>query len=205
MTTNTQYTVIRIASNSSFNLFQQSQTTTILINQLKFNYPSSHSEYIYHFYFQLTVSLASLATVKKYLILPQVVPERNQLTNFNIYFSNNIYNSGSNFLNVIRLVSSDPTQWTNVVQANEKRVISIFAYEGWTNLFSTLNSYSTYPCASNLAATFTYIKGSNTQNLTSDYPLNWDRINIVLPGAESTTRFSIIIPTQYPSTSAYSF
>jgi len=122
-----------------------------------------------------------------------------------MYFSNNIYNSGGNFLNVIRLVSSDPTQWTNVLQVNEKRVITVFAYQGWTNLFTTLSSYSSYPCASNLAASYTYIQGSNTQNLTSDYPLNWDRINIILPGTESSTKFSIIIPTQYPSTAAYSF
>jgi hypothetical protein len=159
--------VIRIASNSSFNLFKQSETTTIQIDQLHFNYASSHSQYIYHFYFQLTVSLASLAPVKKYLMLPLVVQERNRLTNFDVYFSNNIYNSGSNFLNVMRLVSSDPTQWTNVLQVNEKRVISVFAYQGWTNLFTTLSSYSSYPCASNLAATYTYIQGSNTQNLTS--------------------------------------
>lgn len=204
LTTNSQYSVLKIASNSSFNLFQQSTTTTIQINQLKFNYASSHSQFIYHFYFQLTVSLASLATVKKQLMLPMVVQQRSQLTNFNLYFSNNIYNSGSNFLNVIRLVSSDPTQWNNVLQVNERRVISIFAHEGWTNLFS-LTSYSAYPCASNLAATYTYIKGSNTQNLTLQYPLNWDRINIVLPGTESSTKFSIIIPTLYPSTSPYSF
>ena len=81
--------------------------------------------------------------------------------------SNNIYNSGNNFLNVIRLVSSDPTQWTNVVQVNERRIISIFAHEGWKNLFTTLTSYSAYTCGSNLAATYTYIQGSNTQNKTT--------------------------------------
>jgi len=138
-------------------------------------------------------------------MLPLIVQERSRITNFDMYFSNNIYNSGGNFLNVIRLVSSDPTQWTNVLQVNEKRVITVFAYQGWTNLFTTLSSYSSYPCASNLAASYTYIQGSNTQNLTSDYPLNWDRINIILPGTESSTKFSIIIPTQYPSTAAYSF
>ena len=95
-----------------------SHTTTIQINQLKFKYASSHSLYLYHFYFQLTVSLAIGATVKKYLASPLVVQERNKLTNFGIYFSNNIYNSGSNFVNVIRLASSDTSQWNNVVQTN---------------------------------------------------------------------------------------
>ena len=74
LTTNTQYTVITIASNSSYNLFPQSQTTTIQINQLKFLKASSHSQSLYHFYFQLTVSLASLASVQKYLAVPMVVP-----------------------------------------------------------------------------------------------------------------------------------
>lgn len=72
-------------------------------------------------------------------------------------------------------------------------------------MFTSLTSYSSYQCASNLGATYTYIQGSNTQNLSSSYPLNWDRINIVLPGTESTTKFSIIIPTLYTLTSAYSF
>ena len=120
ITSTAQYTLITIASNSSANLYPQADTTTIQVNQLKFNYASSHSKYIYHFYFQLTVSLATLASVQKYLAVPLVVQERNQLTNFGMYFSNNIYNSGSNFVNVIRLVSSDPTQWSNVIQVNER-------------------------------------------------------------------------------------
>ena len=182
VTTNSEKTTVRIASNSSFNLYPQSQTTTIQIDQLKFNYASSHSSYIYHFYFQLTVSLASLANVAKYLAVPMVVQERNQMPGFDIYFSNNIYNSGSNFVNVIRLVSQTPAEWTNVVQVNERRIISLFAYQGWKNLFTTLSSYSNYECASNLAATYQYIQGSNSQNLTTEYPLNWDRINIILPG-----------------------
>ncbi len=128
LVTNSQFTVIKIASSSSFNLYPMSPaTTSVQINQLKFLYSSSHSTYLYHFYFQLTVSLASGATVKKFLGVPMVVKERNLLTNFNIYFSNNIYNSGANFVNVIRLVSSDPTQWQNVIQVNQRRIISIFA------------------------------------------------------------------------------
>lgn len=128
LVTSSQFTVIKIASSSSFNLYPMSPTTTsVQINQLKFLYSSSHSTYLYHFYFQLTVSLASGATVKKFLGVPMVVKERNLLTNFNIYFSNNIYNSGANFVNVIRLVSSDPTQWQNVIQVNQRRIISIFA------------------------------------------------------------------------------
>jgi hypothetical protein len=122
-----------------------------------------------------------------------------------MYISNNIYNTGSNFLNVVRLVSSDPTQWNNVIQANQRRIISIFAYQGWTNLFTTLKSYSPYPCVSNIGATFTYIQGSNYLNLTSDFPLIWDRINIQLPGTESTTKFSIVIPTQFLTTNPILF
>jgi hypothetical protein len=205
LTTTGQYTVIKIASNSSFNLYQMSLTTTVQINQLKFNYASSHSLHIYHFYFQLTASLATMATVKKYLAVPMVVQERNLLSNFGVYFSNNIENSGGNFLNVVRMVSSDATQWNNVVQANERRIVSIFAYQGWKNLFGSLSSYSPYPCGSNLQASFTYIEGANSQNITQEFPLNWDRINIVLPGTESSSKFSIAIPTLYPSPVAYLF
>ena len=154
--TNTQYTVITIASSTSYNLFPISTAVPITINQLSFTSASSHSMYLYHFYFQLTVSLASLAATNLYLISPMVVQQRNTITNFQPYFSNNIYNTGSNYLNVIRLVSSDPTQWQNVIQVNQKRIISIFAFQGWTNLF-TLSSYSSYPCVSNLAVTCTFI------------------------------------------------
>jgi hypothetical protein len=165
--TNTQFTLITIASSTSINLFPISSTTPITINQLSFTSASSHSMYLYHFYFQLTVSLASLAATNLYLISPMVVQQRNTITNFQPYFSNNIYNTGSNYLNVIRLVSSDPTQWQNVIQVNHKRIISIFALQTWTNLFTTLTSYSTYPCVSNLPVTCTYIEGSNDVNITS--------------------------------------
>ena len=99
-----------------------------------------------------------------------------------MYISNNIYNTGSNFLNTVRLVSTDNTQWQNVIQSNQKRIISIFAYQGWNNLFTTLQSYSPYPCGSNIAATCTFIRGSNYLNMTTDFPLIWDRITILLPG-----------------------
>ena len=134
-----------------------------------------------------------------------VVQQRNQLTNFQNYFSNNIYNTGSNFLNVFRLVSTDSTQWNNILQPNEKRIISVFAYQGWTNFFTTLNPYDTYPCISNIAVTCTFLRGSNSLNLTTENPLNWDRVNIVLPGNESSSKFSIILPTQFTSLSAALF
>jgi hypothetical protein len=117
-----------------------------------------------------------------------------------MYVSNNIYNTGSNFLNVVRLVSPVITEWQNVIQGYQRRIISIFAYQGWTKLFTSLTSYSPYPCISNIGATFTYIQGASTLSLTTDFPLNWDRINIQLPGAESTTKFSIVIPTLFLTT-----
>ena len=122
-----------------------------------------------------------------------------------MYISNNIYNTGSNFLNVVRLVSSDPTHFQNIIQANHRRIISIFAFDGWTNLFGTLDTYSPYNCASNIAVTCTFIRGSNTLSPSTDFPINWDRINIVLPGTETSTKFSIILPTQFKITTAISF
>jgi hypothetical protein len=71
--TNSQYTVITIASTSSSNLFPQSMTTIVTINQLKFLYASSHSFYNYHLYYMLTVSQASQAVTKKFLSAPMVV------------------------------------------------------------------------------------------------------------------------------------
>lgn len=122
-----------------------------------------------------------------------------------MYISDNIYSTGSNFLNVVRLVSPLTSEWQNVIQVNQRRIISIFAYQGWTNLFTTLTSYSPYPCISNIAATFTYIQGSNSLGLTTDFPLNWDRINIQLPGTETTSKFSIVIPTQFLTTNPILF
>jgi hypothetical protein len=84
-------------------------------------------------------------------------------------------------------------------------MISIFADESWNELFTTIDTYSSYNCASNIAVTCTYIRGSNTLSPSSDFPINWDRINIVLPGTESTTKFSIILPTQFKNTTAISF
>lgn len=198
--------MISIYSSSSSNLFAQSSTTTVQINQVRFKYASSHSYYIYHFYFQLTVSLASQASVQKYLVSPMVVLQRNQLTSFGNYFTNNIYNAGNNFMNVIRLVSPNVSEWQNTIQSYQKRIISIFTYQGWSNGLVTVSPSSSYPCLSNLAGTtFTYIRGSNLLNLTTDFPLNWDRINIVLPGTESTAKFNIIIPTQYSSSTPVYF
>ena len=103
--TNTQYTIITISSTSSTNLYPQLVPTPIIINNLKFKYASSHSSYFYQFYFQLTVSLATNGLIKKYLATPMVVQERNLLPDFKNYISNNIYNTGSNFLNIFRIVS----------------------------------------------------------------------------------------------------
>lgn len=114
----TTFTVITIASSSSSNLYPMSTTVTVVINNLKFAYASSHSYYIYHFYFQLTVSLAIGAVKKKFLVAPMVVQQRNSLTGFQNYFSNDIFNTGNNFLNVFRLVSDTPTQWQNIIQSN---------------------------------------------------------------------------------------
>lgn len=201
ITSTAQYTVITIASSTSYNLFPTLSTTTVQVSQINLNYASSHSLRNYHFYFQLTVSLASQAAANLFLVSPMVVPLRvTSPGSFQPYFSNNIYSTGTNYLNVVRLVSSDTSQWLNTIQVNQKRIISIFAYRGWSNLFTTLPSYSTYPCASNINVVCSFIQGHNS-NLSPDFPLNWDRIHILLPGTESTSMFSIVLPTQYLSTS----
>jgi hypothetical protein len=68
-----------------------------------------------------------------------------------------------------------------VIQVFERRIISIFAYQGWTNLF-TLTNGDAYPAASNIANfTYTYQKGTSSSILTS-YPIDWDRVDIILDG-----------------------
>ena len=205
ITTNTTFTEIQISSLSSENLFPQSIGVAIVINNVKFNYASSHTEHIYHFYFSLTVSQAVAASSKNMLAVPIVIPEREQLVNFGNYFSNDLNNSGSNFPNVFRLVSDSTTQWQNVVQANERRIISVFAYQGWKNFFTTLANGDSYPAASNIAGfTFTYKKGTTNQ-LNEEFPLDWDRIDVILDGTETTTDFSIIFPTTFITAASLQF
>jgi|JI7StandDraft_1071085.scaffolds.fasta_scaffold265778_1 hypothetical protein len=102
------FTTITIASNSSYNLFPQGTPTAIVINNLGFNFASSHTNYIYHLYFSLIVSQAVSAADKNLLMLPVVIPQRNRLTGFANYFSNTLNNSGTNYPNVVRLVSTTP-------------------------------------------------------------------------------------------------
>lgn len=138
-------------------------------------------------------------------MVPIVIPQRNQLTAFSNYFSNNLNNTGTNFPNVLRLVNTNPAQWQNVIQAFERRIISVFAFQGWTNLF-TLSNGDPYPAASNIPGfTYTYIKGT-TATPTVQYPIDWDRVDIVLDGSESNSTFSIILPTTFiTNTAAYQY
>lgn len=129
-----------------------------------------------------------------------MIPERNILTGFSNYFSNNMNNTGTNFPNVVRLVNTLPAQWTNVIQAWERRIISVYAFQGWTNLF-ILNNGDAYPATSNFGGlTYTYWKGTTSSN-TLEFPLGWDRVDIIMDGTETTTAFSIILPTTFISSS----
>lgn len=123
---------------------------------------------------------------------------------FGNFFSNDLNNTGSNFPNIVRLVSWDTAQWQNTVQAYERRIISIYAMQGWKSLF-TLSSGDPYPCKSNIPGfTFTYQAGA-ASNIVEHFPLDWDRIDIVLDGSETSSDFSIIIPTSFVSASALRF
>lgn len=106
---NDVFTNITIASNSSYNLFPNTTSIPVVINNLSFKKASSHSENIYHFYFSLVVSQAVNAAEKSSLIVPIVIPERNNLTGFSNYFSNNMNNTGTNFPNILRLVNTNPS------------------------------------------------------------------------------------------------
>lgn len=56
LTTNDTTTLITINSGSSNNLFPISVATSVVINDLQFKYLSSNTEFIYQFYFQITLS-----------------------------------------------------------------------------------------------------------------------------------------------------
>ena len=62
-----------------------------------------------------------------------------------------------------------------------------------------------YPGKSNIGGfTYTFRLGTSV-NRVEEFPLDWDSIDIVLDGSESTTDFSIILPTTFFSTSALLF
>jgi hypothetical protein len=117
---------------------------------------------------------------------PQVIPPRpvdsNYNTGFRNYFSNDLFNTGSNYPNIVRIVSDVPSKWTYIIQSTERRMITIFHKEGWRKLFTTLKSGDAYPFLSSMTGvTSTFIQGTTT-SVSDDCPLTWDQIHFILPG-----------------------
>jgi len=150
----------------------------------------------------MTTSLSSTSPIiRKTLLTPQVIPERplNAAvdTSFRNYLSNDLYNTGTNYPNMFRIVSTTPAMWTFTIQATERRMITVFHKEKWTKLFGSLISGDSYPFLSSMTGvTSTFTKGT-TSNTSIDCPLNWDQIHFILPGTESLTTFSISFPMTY--------
>jgi hypothetical protein len=121
LTTNDTVTLITINSGSSSNLFVMGSNVQIEIRDLKYKYLSSHSEFIYQFYFELVLSAStSNAAFRRTVHTPLVIAERPGVgvdTGFRNYFSNDLLNSGSNYPNLIRIVSEDTTKWNYIVQS----------------------------------------------------------------------------------------
>jgi hypothetical protein len=115
--TNDSFTLITINSGSSNNFFPIYTATTIQINNLNFLFLSSNTQYIYHFYFQITSLSTTNPLIKKTLFTPQVIPERNLMTGLSNYFSNDLYNVGQNYVNLLRVVSTLSTDWNYIVQS----------------------------------------------------------------------------------------
>ena len=58
----------------------------------------------------------------------------------------------------------------------------MYAYQGWSNLF-VLSNGDAYPGVSNIAGfTYTYKKGTSS-SIDMTYPIDWDRIDIILDGS----------------------
>ena len=126
--TNTTYTNITIASQSSENLFPKAASQNIEINNLKFDRTSSHTyDGVYHLYFSMRVSQAVDATRKNLLKKVVVLPERERMASLGLYFSNNLKSMSANYPNIVRLVSKSTAQWGYTVQVYERRMISIYA------------------------------------------------------------------------------
>jgi hypothetical protein len=184
----------------------------IEIKDLKYKYLSSHTEFIYQFYFELVLSASTTnAAFRRTVHTPLVIAERPGAavdTGFRNYFSNDLLNSGSNYPNLIRIVSEDITKWNYIVQSTERRMITIFHKQEWRKLFTTLSSGDSYPFLSSMdGITSTFIKGATT-NITDDCPLTWDHINFILPGGaagESVNKFSITIPTTYYGAAVFNY
>lgn len=159
---------------------------SITINNLAFKNPSSHTYHIYHFYFTFTASNLPNALIRFAFQLPIVIPQREQLTYFGNHITNTINNTNINYPNIFRLVSANFTDWQFTVQPHERRLISIFAFEGWNNLYTTLHDADTYPAATTLNTDiqpiiYKYKVGAGSK-INMDYPLDWDRLHIILNG-----------------------
>jgi hypothetical protein len=66
---------------------------------------------------------------------------------------------------------------------NEKRIISIYCNEGWTNLFNNLSDMERFPGSSNVYG-FRYFYRKGASFIASNhYFLDWDRVDVILDGS----------------------
>ena len=155
-----------------------------------------------------TTNVAFRRTVHTPLVIPNR-PAAADDTGFRNYFSNDLLQSGSNYPNIVRIVSENTTKWNFIVQSTERRMITIYHKQGWKKLFSTLKSGDSYLFLSNLVGiTSMYVQGAATADLTDECPLTWDHIHFILPGGavgESASKFSIAIPTTYTGSTFFQY
>lgn len=122
--------------------------------------------------------------------------------------SNELYNAGVNYPNILRLHSTATTDWGYIIQPSEIRVISLCASMGFRSSLQVSN-LNKYPCASNINVNCNYSKGETATTLTKKTPLDWDRIDIFLEGTasanETNTLFHVIIPHIFTSINTHYF
>jgi hypothetical protein len=113
------YLQFTVASTSSTNYFPINNYATITIANLQYTAVSSHMNYIYQFYFRLTKSQAVASTTYSWIYAPNVIPQRNQwTTTFALTISNDIQNTGINYPNILRIVSTSIANWAFTIQTN---------------------------------------------------------------------------------------
>lgn len=191
---NSTYINIQVNSSSISNYFPINTYVDVTINDLKYVAPSSHSNYIYPFFFKFTRSEAVASVTYSWMYTPNVLPQRNQLSaNFYFTISNELANAGVYYPNVYRIHSTDTAAWSYVIQPNEIRVISLFQSLGYRSSIA-VPDLNNYPCASNIGVVCNYTKGEVDTGTAQKTILDWDRVDIFLQGQETTVPFHIILP-----------
>jgi len=189
------YNYLKVLSTTGTNMFPNNGET-LTIGGFTLTDCSNHQDKIYEFYMALNYANTG-SSPKLFLMLTSLaLPTRNSLTNFFQSISNDLYwtSYNYNYPSILNLVGTAAVFSAITLPSGSQRVISVFAYRGFQNLFGTnLVSNSSFPCSSNLLISCLYIEGDSLTSVSPTYLLDWDRVHIYLPNTIAQD-FHIILP-----------